>query len=76
MSRYVFKIRQGEHSKPSITSDCPDDASAQREAAGMFADMARDIADFLQLGSNWQIEVVDEAGETFFRLSVLAEHLK
>jgi hypothetical protein len=30
MPRYVFQTRQGEHSKPSITSDCPDHAAAQR----------------------------------------------
>jgi hypothetical protein len=73
MPRYVFKTRQGERSKPSITTDCPDNNAARREATGMFADMARDIADELQSNPKWQIEVADQAGKQIFRLSVLAE---
>jgi hypothetical protein len=76
MPRYVFQTRQGEHSKPSITSDCPDNAAAQREAAGMLVDMARDIAGELLSNPKWQIEVADETGKPIFRLGVLAEPLE
>jgi hypothetical protein len=42
----------------------------------MFADVARDIAAQLQSNPKWQMDVVDEAGKTILRLSVLAECLK
>ncbi len=74
MAHYTFRIRQGEgRSKRIVSSDWPDDDAAQVEAAGMFADMARDIADELQSNPEWKIEVADEAGKPIFRLSVLAE---
>jgi hypothetical protein len=76
MPHYVFRTRQGERSKPSIATNCPDNDAAQREAAGMFVDMARDIAADLQSNPNWQIEVADEAGKTIFRLSLRAEPLE
>jgi hypothetical protein len=50
-------------------------AAAQREAAGMLVDMARDIAGELQSNPKWQIEVADETGKPILRLSVLAEPL-
>jgi hypothetical protein len=76
MPEYVFRTRRGERAEPTITTNCPDNDAAQREAAGMFVDMARDIAGELQSNPEWQIEVADEAGKTIFRLSVLAEPLR
>jgi hypothetical protein len=77
MAKYTFHIRQVDQSKPSVTSDCPDDNAAQREATEMFADMARDIARELQSNPKWEIEVVDPpAGRPIFRLSIIAETLK
>jgi len=48
MPHYSFTISQGGQPKPSTVTECADDDSAQREAAGMFADVARDIAKDLQ----------------------------
>jgi hypothetical protein len=76
MPRYTFKIRNSRYSKPGITTDYPDNDAAQREAAGMFVDMARDIAYGLPSNPSWQIEVADESGKPIFMLSVLAESLK
>ena len=76
MPNYTFQIRQGGRSKPSVSSDCPDNNAAQREAAGMFADLARDITGELQSNPEWEIEVGDAAGKPIFRLSILAEMLK
>jgi hypothetical protein len=76
MPRYVFKTRHCERPEPSITTDCPDNDAAQREAVGMFVDTARDVASQLQTNPKWQIEVADEAGKIIFRLSVLAEYLE
>jgi hypothetical protein len=76
MANYTFRIRQCDQSKPSVSADCADNNAAQREAAGMFADMARDIARELQSNPKWEIEVGDPAGRSIFRLSILAEFLK
>jgi hypothetical protein len=75
MANYTFSIRQGDQPKPSVSADCPDHKAAQREAAGMFADMARDIARELQSNPKWEIEVEDAAGRSIFRLSIIAESL-
>jgi uncharacterized protein DUF6894 len=76
MTDYTFQISQGGRSKPSITTDCPDDHAARREAGGMFADMARDVACDLESNPQWQIEVADEGGKPIFRIGILAESLK
>jgi hypothetical protein len=76
MPQYEFRTRHGEYLKQSLITGCPDNDAAQREAAGMFVDMARDIAGELESNPEWQIEVMDETGKTIFRLGVLAEYLK
>jgi hypothetical protein len=75
MANYTFRIRQGERSKRSVESDWPDDGAARREAEGMFADMARDVAGNLEKHPEWQMEVADESGKPIFRLSLLAESI-
>jgi hypothetical protein len=75
MANYTFRIRQGEPSKRSVASDWPNDGAARREAEGMFADMARDVAGDLEKHPNWQMEVADESGKPIFRLSLLAESI-
>jgi hypothetical protein len=75
MANYTFQIRQGERSKRSVASDWPNDSAARREAEGMFADMARDVAGNLEKHSEWQMEVADDSGKPIFRLSLLAESI-
>ena len=75
MPRYAFRTCYGEHPRPAVIADCADDDAAQREAAAVFGDLARDIAGELPSNPKWQIEVADDAGKTIFRLSVLAEPL-
>jgi hypothetical protein len=75
MANYTFRIRQGERSKRSVASDWPNDSAARREAEGMFADMARDVAGDLEKHPNWQMEVADASGKPIFRLSLLAESI-
>jgi hypothetical protein len=60
MPQYSFTISHGDRSLPSSISDCPDDNAAKREAAGMFADVARDIANDLPSKPDWQIQVSDD----------------
>jgi hypothetical protein len=76
MPNYTFRIRQGERSKRSVASDCPNDGAARREAEGMFADMARDVAGNLENHPEWQMEVADASGKPIFRLSLLAESME
>jgi hypothetical protein len=73
MPHYSFTISRGGQSQPSSISDCPNDDSARKEAAGMFADMARDISERLQLTLDWQIEVADDTGKSIFRIKITAE---
>ncbi len=72
MPRYLFTIH-GERSLPSSVSDCQDDDAAKTEAAGMFADMARGIADELQSQPAWQMVVSDDTGRSIFLIRLFAE---
>jgi hypothetical protein len=76
MPQYSFRINQGARSKPSVAADCPDDGAARREAGGMFADMARDVASDLENNPEWQMEVANESGKPIFRLRIFGEPLK
>jgi hypothetical protein len=71
--RYFFRISQGGQPQTSSASDCPDEDAAKKEASGMFADMARDIADQLQSIPDWQIEVSNDTGKSIFRIKLTAE---
>lgn len=73
MPRYVFNIISNGERRQSAIATFPDNDAAQREAAGMFVDVARDYSSELRTHPAWQIEVVDEADKIIFRLSVLAE---
>ena len=72
MPKYSFTISSHRDQNPSV-SDCVDDDAAKREAAGMFADVARDIANDLQSTPGWQIEVSDDAGRLIYTIKVAAE---
>jgi hypothetical protein len=76
MPHYSFNISQGDQPRTSSVSDCRDEDAAKKEAAGMFADMARDVSERLQSSPNWQIEVVDDAGRSIFRIKLTAESPK
>ena len=73
MPHYSFTISRGGRFQPSTVSDLADDDAAEREAAGMFADVARDIAKDLQSTPEWQLEVSDDAGRSIFKIRVTAE---
>ena len=74
MPPYSFTVSQSGKSQPSNTFDCEDDGAARKEASDTFADMSRGISKRLQPdGPDWQIEVADEAGKSFFKIKVTAE---
>jgi hypothetical protein len=72
MPHYSFTITYGGQSQPSSTSDCLNDDAAKKEAAGMFADMARDISKEMQSIHDWQMDVTDAAGKTIFKIRITA----
>lgn len=71
MPMYSFTVSSHRGQTPSV-SDCVNDDAAKREAAGMFADVARDIAKDLQSAPEWQIEVSDDAGRSIYTIKVTA----
>jgi hypothetical protein len=76
MPQYSFTVSQGGQSQPSNISDCLNNDSAKQEAAGMFADMARDISERLRSTPDWQIEVADDTGKSIYRIKLTVESLK
>jgi hypothetical protein len=72
MPTYTIHIHQGSQTNSHPVS-LPDVDAARREAIAMFADLARDIANNLPSHPDWRIEVIEPAGGTVFRLSILAE---
>jgi hypothetical protein len=76
MPPYLFKISRSNQPQTSSTADCRDDAAAKQEAAGMFADAARDISRQLKSIHDWQIEVEDDDGKSIFRIRLTAESPK
>jgi hypothetical protein len=73
MPNYSFRINRSDQPQTNSTADCRNDDAAKKEAAGMFADMSRDISSQLQSIPDWQIEVVDDAGKSIFRIKLSAE---
>jgi hypothetical protein len=73
MPHCSFTISRGGQSQPSSASDCPDDDAAKKEAAGMFANMARDISSQLQSVCDRQMDVADLAAKTIFKIEVTAK---
>jgi hypothetical protein len=68
MPRYSFKITDGRYQHPELTSHLSDQHAAYREGLRTFADLARDIAVYLQPDSEWQMEIADELGKPIFKL--------
>jgi hypothetical protein len=61
MVQYLFRIRQGSHSRnPRV--DLLDDEAAWEEAAAACSDMIRDTIERLSESPEWRLEVVNEAG--------------
>jgi hypothetical protein len=75
MPRYSFNIVQGKFSKSSVTADYPDNDAAQLNALAMFGDLWRDISAGMKDHPEWRMEIEDEAGRMFFRLSFTAESI-
>jgi hypothetical protein len=75
MPRYLFNIVHGKFSKSSLTADFPDSDAAQLNALAMFGDLWRDISADMKDQLEWRMEIEDEAGRIFFRLSFTVESI-
>jgi hypothetical protein len=62
MPQYVFRTRHGERAKPSITTNCPNNDAAQREAAGLCRQRLHEVACFS--GHEDSFDLATRAGGT------------
>jgi hypothetical protein len=71
MPRYRFQVRRGKFSNgSSVEATLESSGAAWKEAAGICADLARDI---VSAEPEWLLEVTDEAGEPLFKFRFAAE---
>ena len=74
MPKYFFVIRQGEHiSEHSDAIEFPDIGAVMMEATKSTGELIRDLQQPIDVGSEWRMEVVDEARRPCFVLRVIAE---
>jgi hypothetical protein len=70
----LFVFRQGDQtSDHSDGIEFHDIGAVQLEAVKTIGEILRDLNDPLEAGSEWRMEVVDEARKPLFRLRVIAE---
>ena len=74
MPKYFFVVRRGDKmSDHSDAIEFPDIGAVQLEAIKSTGEILRDLDYPLEAGSEWRMEVVDEARRPLFSLRVIAE---
>jgi hypothetical protein len=74
MPKYFFVVRHsGETSDHSEGIEFPDIGAVQIEAIKSTGEILRDFDYPIEAGSEWRMEVVDEARKPLFSLRVMAE---
>jgi hypothetical protein len=74
MPTYFFVVRHGaETSYNSDGIEFPDRGAVQLEAIRSTGDILRDLNDPVEAGSEWRMEVLDDARKPLFSLRVIAE---
>jgi hypothetical protein len=73
MPSYSLTVCNGVFSDADVVMTCIDDEAARREGLAICADLGRDIASGLILGSEWRMIVADEAGQPVFRFRLVTE---
>jgi hypothetical protein len=74
MPKYFFVIRHGDQmSDHSDGIEFPDIGAVQLEAIKSTGEILRDLNYLIKAGSEWRMEVVDEARRPLFSLRVIAE---
>jgi hypothetical protein len=74
MPRYFFVVRHGDQaSDHSDAIEFPDIGAVQLEAIKSTGEILRDLDYPLEAGSEWRMDVIDEARKPLFSLRVIAE---
>lgn len=77
MSLYFFRIRNGRYSGASDQgTELADRDAAWKELTNVCADIVGGISRKLKPDSEWEMELLDEAGDPVFRISLVAETLE
>jgi hypothetical protein len=74
MPKYFFVVRHGDQtSHHSDGIEFPDIGAVQLEAIKSTGEILRDLNRPIEAGSEWRMEVVDEARKPLFSLRIIAE---
>ena len=71
MPRYFFNVRYGEDSyRDDVGEDLPDNIAAWHEATASAGQSIRDLDGRLKPGSDWRMDVLNEAGRLVYSIEV------
>jgi len=73
MPRYFFNICYGSSNADVIGEELPDRQTAWHEATIVAGELFRDLDGQFQPGSEWRLEVTDEARKVLYIIRVQAE---
>jgi hypothetical protein len=73
MPRYFFVVRHGDQTDHSDGLEFADIGAVQLEAIKSTGEILRDLDHPIETGSEWRMEVADEARKPLFSLRVIAE---
>jgi uncharacterized protein DUF6894 len=73
MPTYLFQVSHGKFSNAGIANVFEDAEAACNGALATCADLGRDILCELTVDPEWQLNVIDGAGNPVFRISIVAK---
>lgn len=73
MPRYFFHVMDGASMRDQEGTELPDVYTAQAEAIRLSGEVLRDMGARFWDGTEWRLEVADEAGQVLFTLRFSAE---
>jgi hypothetical protein len=74
MPKYFFLVRHGDQTSDQDDAiEFPDIGAVQLEAIKSTGEMLRELNSLIEAGSEWRMEVADEAHKPLFSLRVIAE---
>jgi uncharacterized protein DUF6894 len=76
MPRYYLRVARGKYSGASdVAFSLPDDAAAWKEMTKVCSDLVGGVCWSFEQGSEWHMELLDEAKKPLFRIRLVADHL-
>jgi hypothetical protein len=74
MPRYFFNVRYGEDSfRDDVGEDLPNNFAARQEATASAGQSIRDLDGQLKPGTDWRMDVLNEAGGLVYSIEVRAQ---